>query len=174
MALYFLSFIIGILYYNSTYEGFSSVETKEGYYEFIRGVNFSDNFAGNFINIFVHNLIASLVRILGGILLGVIPIFFIINGAITNSYSLVSFAVDDSLVKSLLLFVPHSLFEIPALMLSSSFGLMLFLTLFGKKKKIENLKNSIKDSLIIFLLWILPLLFVAAIIESILIMIYWF
>ncbi len=174
VILYAVPLLAGILHYNLTYEGFSSIEAKDGYYQAMKEINFNENFFVNFFKIFTQNIIASLFRIFGGILLGIIPVFLIIDDAISNSYSLVASTIDDGIIRALLLFIPHSLFEIPALILSSSFGLIIFLSLFKKGKKIDNLKNTCKESLIIFLLWIFPLLLVAGIIESALIVAYRF
>ena len=170
LILYLASLLGGIIYYNLTYEGFSSIEAKEDYQRVMAEINFRDNIIGNFINLFTHNIIASLFRIIGGILLGIIPVFSIIDGGVSNSYSLVASTIDDGLSKALLLFIPHSLFEIPAFILSSSLGLIIFLSLFKKGKRIDNLKDSVIESTKIFLLWILPLLLIAGMIESILIM----
>ena len=174
VILYAASLLGGMVYYNLTYVGFSSIEAKEGYYQTMKEINFNENFFVNFSKIFTHNIIASIFRIIGGILLGIIPLFLIVDGAILNSYSLVASTIDDGLFRSLLLFIPHSLFEIPAFVLSSSFGLIIFLSLFKEGKRIDNLKNSLIDSAKIFLFWILPLLLIAGIIESILIVTYWF
>ena len=174
LILYAISLLGGIIYHYFTYQGFSSVEIKESYYQNMKEIYFSKNFIDNFIKIFTHNIIASIFRIIGGILLGIIPIFLIVDGAISNSYSLVASTIDNGIIKTLSLFIPHSLFEIPAFILSSSFGLIIFLSLFKKGRKIDNLKNTIIDASLIFLFWILPLLFIAGIIESTLIIIYWF
>ena len=172
--LYLLVLIGGIFYYYNTYRGFSTVEDKEAYYQVMKEINFKDNLFQNFWYIFSHNLIASLFRIIGGILLAIIPIFLIINGAISDSYSWVASAIDEGLTRSLLSFLPHSVFEIPAFILASSLGLMVFLSIFKKGNKIKNITQSYKDALTTFLCIILPLLFLSGIIESIIIMILWF
>lgn len=174
LSLYAASLLSGLIYNYFTYEGFLSIEAKESYYQAIKEINFSENFINNFIKIFTHNIIASLFRIISGILLGIIPLFLIIDGAILDSYSLVASTVDNGLIKSLILFIPHSIFEIPAFILSSSFGLIIFLSLFKKSKRFDNLKNTIIETSLIFLFLILPLLFISGIIESLLIIIYWF
>ncbi len=171
---YAVSLLAGMVYYNVTYDGFSSIEEKEGFYQAMKEINFDENFFVNFSKIFIHNFIASLLRIGGGIVFGIIPIFLIVNDAISNSYNIVASTLDDGIRKALFLFIPHSVFEIPAFILSSSFGLIIFLSLFKKGRKIHNLKNACKESLIIFLLWIAPLLLVAGIIESAIIVAYWF
>ncbi len=174
LILYLASLFGGIVYNNLTYQGFSSTEAKEDYYKVMREINFSDNFIGNFINIVAHNVLASIFTIIGGILLGMIPLFLVIDGGISNSYSLVASTIDDGLLKTLLLLIPHSLFEIPAFIMSYSFGLIIFFSLFEKGKRIDNLKNSVKDSAKIFLFLILPLLLISGVIESILITTFWF
>ncbi len=72
-TLYAVSLLCGIIYYNLTYEGFSSIEVKEGYYQTIKEIELNKNFFVNFFKIFTHNITASLFRMLGGIALGIIP-----------------------------------------------------------------------------------------------------
>lgn len=173
-ALELASLIMGIFYYTSSYHGFESIEEKEVYYQAMKEINFSGNFFVDFSNIFTHNLIANLFRIFSGIIFGIIPILLIIDNAVSNSYAIVSSAIDEGIATTMLLYLPHSILEIPAFILSSAFGLVIFLSLFKKGKKIDNLKNAFKESLIIFLLWIVPLLLLAGVIESIIIVTYWF
>ncbi|MDP3986646.1 MAG: stage II sporulation protein M [Nanoarchaeota archaeon] len=172
--LYLVSLSGGIVYHTSTYEGFSSIEAGEDYYKYLKESDFGRGFFGNFLYIFMHNLVASLFRIIGGIFFGIIPLFSMIDQGVSNGFGLVSFTMNNGFSNSLLFFVPHSLFELPALFLASSFGVTLFLSLFKKGERIRNLKASVIDSMIVFFLWILPLLLIAGFIESILIMIYWF
>ena len=170
--LYVVSLSVGIIFYSQSYGGFSSVEVKDAYYQWIGETNNKGGFADNFFYLFFHNAQASLLQIISGIFLGIIPIVLTIDWAMSNSYSLVSFIINNNLPNSLLFSVPHSLFEIPAFILASSFGVTLFLSLFKNGGKIKNLRASLRDSAVVFLLWVLPLLVIAGIVESILIMNY--
>ena len=173
-ALYILFLVSGLIYNSITYtSSFSSEDAKKAYNEFFKTTIVKDTFIGNFIYIFSHNIIASLFRIVTGIVLGIIPIFYIISDGISNSYSLVSSMIDEGVYRALLGFLPHSLFETPAFILSSSLGLMIFISVF-KKDRMKNIIKTFKESLIVFTSIILPLLFIAAIIESVAILIYWF
>ena len=172
--IYLLSFIGGFLYYNSTYEGFSSDEVKTSYMEWYKSDVLKDNFFDNFTTIFPHNIIASLFRIISGLLFAVFPIFNVIHGAILDSYVFVSEIKDKTFYLVINGWLPHSLIEIPAHILASSLGVMIFLSIFKSKNKILNIVQAYKDSLIVFVFIILPMMLVAAIIESIIIVNLWF
>ena len=173
-VLYLVFLLGGTIYHNLTYEGFSSSEVRDAFFEDIKETILGDNFIDNFIEIFSNNIIASLFMIIGGVFLGIIPVFFLIEEAIDTGYSIIFSITNHGLLNFLWLFIPHNLFEIPAMVLSSAFGLAIFLSLFKTGRKIENLKNAVKDAVIIFIFWIIPLVFFAGIIESIIIMSYWF
>lgn len=119
--------------------------------------------------IFKNNLTSSFFAIFLGIFFGLFPIFILIlNGYLLGfvSYSVVS---QDSIFV-LWRLLPHGIFEIPAIMISAGLGLKLGLSLFykiiGKKINfIEILINSFK----VFVFIIIPLLFIAGIIEGVLI-----
>ncbi len=173
-ALYILVLVSGLIYNSMTYtNSFSSEDAKQAYDEFFKTTMVKDTFIGNFIYIFSHNIIASLFRIVTGIVLGIIPVFYIISGGISSSYSLVSSVIDKRVYYALWSFLPHSLFEIPTFILSSSLGLMIFISVL-KKDRIKNVIRAYKESLIVFTSVILPLLFIAAIIEAVVILIYSF
>ena len=173
-VIYFISLIIGIIYHSNTYKGFSSDDAKEGWYKFYKFAFLKDNYFDNFMIIFPHNIIASLFRIISGVLFAIFPIFNIIDGAISDSYILVSTTTDKNFHLLLIGWLPHSLIETPAFILSSSLGVMIFLSLFKPKNKIQNIIEAYKDSLIILIFIILPMLFFAAILESVIIVNLWF
>ena len=172
--LYIIFLLGGIIYYASTYKDEFSPEYKKERDNAMRDILLKDNFYDNFIYIFSHNFIASLFRIISGVLFAVFPLFLIINGAFSSSYSLFASIADKGFYFTLNAWLPHSLIEIPAFILSSSLGVMIFLSLFKPKYKLQNLIKAYKDSLIVFACIILPMLFFAAVIESILIVNFWF
>ena len=61
--------------------------------------------------------------------------------------------------------LPHGIFELPAIFISFASGVKLGSFIFHKKK-IEALENFLKNTLRIFILVVVPLLFLAALIES--------
>lgn len=117
--------------------------------------------------IFLKNLLACAVSIFLGLGLGIIPLLVIIsNGYLLGvvSYEVVEKNGLPYLVAGIL---PHGLIELPTVMLSTALGFrlgyLLAISLLGKK---ANLAGEIKISMIFFLRWIIPLLFLAAFIET--------
>lgn len=118
--------------------------------------------------IFFNNTIASFLSMIMGIFFGIWPIFFILfNGVLIGA---ICFEIIDQLGVATVLFalIPHGIIEIPMILLSASIGLRLG-TLLAQKilKKIEiNIKEEVISALIFFVYIIVPLLFVAAFIET--------
>lgn len=170
-ALYILFLVGGLIYNGMTYAkvSFSSEDAKNAYQEFFKTTNFKDTFIGNFQYIFFHNIIASLFRIAMGIILAIIPLWLIIDDGISSS-----FAIINSGYNPLFSFIPHGIFEIPAMIISSSLGVIIFLSMFELGSKKNNLIQAYKNALIIFLLIIIPLLLIAAILEALEIMVFFF
>jgi stage II sporulation protein M len=118
--------------------------------------------------IFLNNTIASFLSMIMGIFFGIWPIFFILfNGVLIGA---ICFETIDQLGVATVLFalIPHGIIEIPMILLSASIGLRLG-TLLAQKilKKIEiNIKEEVISALIFFVSIIVPLLFVAALIET--------
>lgn len=125
-----------------------------------------------FVFIFLNNSIKSVVIIFLGALFGILPaLFLLINGAVIGYLIHISALQGQDLfeliVKGLL---PHGIIEIPAIIIACAFGLH-----FGGKVLSSIFSSSARrgDSWSIFMrqtltasIWIVILLFVAAIIES--------
>ena len=121
------------------------------------------NFFELFIFIFKNNLLTSFM----GVILGIFTIFPLII-ALFNGYVLgfvSSFAVKSSGGLILLKLLPHGIFELPALILSLGLGLRLGMFILAKNKK-KDLLYNLKNSFWIFVYFIIPLLIIAALIES--------
>jgi stage II sporulation protein M len=109
--------------------------------------------------IFAHNAIASFIALLSGALLSLIPLSMVIaNGYVVGS------VVIPRLSKIGLL-IPHGVFELPAFVLTCSYGIWLGLWPF-KRGRIENLKLRLKQCIIIYFWIVVPLLIIAATIEG--------
>lgn len=114
--------------------------------------------------IFFNNLQSSFFGMIFGVLIGVFPIIVtVINGYLLGFVFLISVKTEGSLVLWRLL--PHGIFELPAVFISLGLGLK-FGTFIFQKKKINSLMEYLWNSLRVFLFIILPLLFIAAIIEG--------
>jgi stage II sporulation protein M len=117
--------------------------------------------------IFINNLKSTFFGIFFGIILGIFPLV----SSIANGYVLgfVSFlSVSKAGILSLWRIFPHGILEIPAIFISLGLGLKMGTFIF-QKKKIQTLRSYLLNSLRVFLLIIVPLLFIAAIIEGTLI-----
>jgi len=117
--------------------------------------------------IYLHNLRATILSLFGGILLGLFPLFALLGlgtdiGAIlylSASYKMMSlFALG---------ILPHGIFELPAVIIASAWGLKLGFGWIKKPKegRMAFLKSTIREGLYIFLL-VSVLLLIAAIIEG--------
>lgn len=111
-----------------------------------------------------NNLYASFFGMALGILLGVVPMInAVVNGFVLGFASKISVA--EAGIFSLLRILPHGIFELPALFISLGVGVRMGSILFSKDDFRKTFINSMKT----FVLVVIPLLVVAAIIESALI-----
>ncbi|MCD4845176.1 MAG: stage II sporulation protein M [Methanosarcinales archaeon] len=135
--------------------------------------------------IFFNNTMTSFLAMVMGIFFGIWPVLFILfNGVLIGA---ICFETIDQLGVIVVLFalIPHGIIEIPMILLSASIGLRLGILLaqkilvkdstnlliFGSfkasVKKIEiNIKQEVISAIIFFVSIIVPLLFVAALIET--------
>jgi stage II sporulation protein M len=120
------------------------------------------------IAIFLNNTLKTLFSILLGALFGVVPaIFLLANGiALGVAWSLSSEARGPWL--SLLSLLPHGVLELPAVFLGTSIGLMIGITslkrLTGRGD--ATIADEVAQALQYFCTVIVPLLFVAALVEA--------
>jgi stage II sporulation protein M len=117
--------------------------------------------------IFFNNLQSSFFGMIFGIVFGIFSVISIVSNGYLLGFVSSRAAQSEGLLILLRLF-PHGIFELPALIISMGLGLKIGTFIF-QKKKIESLKNYLWNSLRVFLFVIIPLLFIAAIIEGILI-----
>ncbi|MFA5952998.1 MAG: stage II sporulation protein M [Candidatus Pacearchaeota archaeon] len=124
-------------------------------------------FFGMFKFIFLNNLKSSFFGWIFGLPFGIFSVFT----SLFNGYIL-GFVASESVVENGFVFLwrilPHGIFELPAVFISLGMGLKLG-SFFLKKNKKEFLSDNLKKSFITFLLIVIPLLIIAAIIESALI-----
>ncbi len=120
-------------------------------------------FLAFFIVIFLNNSFTCFLDIISGPLIGIFPIF----SAFINGGLLGWFAKEEGL-SVFLAIVPHGIFEIPAFLLSAAIGLRLGREIL-KGKGERHLKKELRKGLRVFFILILPLLIIAALIESVLI-----
>lgn len=113
-----------------------------------------------------NNLKTAFIGLIFGMAVSVLPLILaVFNGYVLGFVSNKAVAVSGASV--LLKLLPHGIFELPALILSLGLGLRLGMFIFKKKgKRKKEFMYSLKNSLRVFLYVILPLLVIAAIIET--------
>ncbi|MFA7254146.1 MAG: stage II sporulation protein M [Patescibacteria group bacterium] len=119
-----------------------------------------------FLIIFLNNTIKTLIMILLGFLLGIYPFYFIA----TNGFllGLVMIMVGDRLGYPVVIagILPHGIFELTALIIGTAYGFWLGVR-FAKKIRFRYpFRPYLNRALAVYLKIILPLLFVAAVIEA--------
>jgi len=119
--------------------------------------------------IFKNNIIGALFGLLSGVVLGILPVFnTLTNGALLGY--VYAGSVEAAGYSTILLLVPHGVFELPAIFISLGMGLYFGMFIFAKKgTKADEFKRRLIGSVKTFLTIILPLIIIAAIIEGLLI-----
>lgn len=114
--------------------------------------------------IFFRNISSSLFSVCGGILLGIPPLIAaFVNGALAGV--VLSAGTTIGALKSIGLLFPHGIFELPAMMISWGIGIRNG-SFFFKMEHDGTLGGRFKNSLRVFIFFIIPLLIIAAIIEG--------
>ena len=122
------------------------------------------------IFIFLNNLKSSFFGMIFGVFLGIFPIFLlIVNGFLLGFVA--SLSVSSEGILSLWKVFPHGIFELPAVFISLGLGIRLGAFIFEKNKR-KLFKYHFLNSLRVFLFIVIPLLFIAAVLEGILIFIF--
>ncbi|AKB19503.1 MULTISPECIES: stage II sporulation protein M [unclassified Methanosarcina] len=119
------------------------------------------------LGIFLNNAFVSLLFLVLGLAFGVLPVMFIaFNGYVVGVISHFV-AQEKGLLFIILALLPHGIVELPMVFLSAGIGLRLghqvFSALIGRSTEI---KKEFKEGLRFYFHWILPLLFLAAIVET--------
>jgi stage II sporulation protein M len=117
--------------------------------------------------IFINNTIAMFIAILFGIVLGIVPLLvLVLNGFIIGTIVRL-LLVENGLPFIIAGLVPHGIIEIPLLLLSTSIGIRIghevLRALAGKP---SDIKGVFIKGMKLFFYWMIPLIFVAALIET--------
>ncbi len=138
-----------------------------------------------FLFIFFNNSIKILIGMTLGVFFGIFPVFFTaLNGFVVGIVAgeMIPLLGMSDFLKSI---VPHGIFELPALFIGSGIGIFLGVTVIkeikSKNMTFKNLKkfkfskklsNSFSFGMSLFFKIVVPLLFIAAIIETFLLLLY--
>ncbi len=120
--------------------------------------------------LFTNNSGATFVGLFSGFLFGIIPFFnTVANGFVLGFAS--SFSVSQNGFISLWRLFPHGIFELPAVFISLGLGFKFGSFIFFKNYK-EKFKEFLIKSVNVYVFVILPLLVIAAILETLLIFLF--
>jgi len=165
LVLFFIASAFGYTYAsNNPNAGKSFVEQL---FEGFRFIDFS-NPLEVFGIIFLNNTLKSLVSLLTGFFFGIFPFFFIfINGYLIGVVVFVK-GSEVGIQTILLALLPHGIFEIPAVILASAYGMKLGSLFYRKvfKRESVDMGDAVKFFLRKFLRIIVPILLVAAFVET--------
>ncbi len=120
-----------------------------------------------FLFIFQNNLQSAFFGLFLGIAFGIFPLINTLTNGVVLGYVSSKVASEVSIIE-LWRLLPHGIFELPAIFIALGLGLRLGLSVFQRK---EGIKYTLYKSANSFLFVVLPLLLIAAFIESLLIII---
>jgi stage II sporulation protein M len=122
---------------------------------------------GLMMGIFGNNALKCLMVIVLGLAFGIAPALFVLaNGLILGIVIGVTLQ-STSLLYVLVGVVPHGLIELPMVFISSAIGMKLGIDVLRKFIKGNiSLSAEVKEALLIYFVWVLPLLFLAAAVET--------
>ncbi|MDI6859214.1 MAG: stage II sporulation protein M [Methanocellales archaeon] len=117
--------------------------------------------------IFLNNSIKCLIALSLGIGFGLIPLAFVTYNGFLIGMTIFITERTEGLPYILAALIPHAIIELPMILLSAAIGVKLghdlLNTLRGKK---VDMKKEFKRGALFYIYWILPLLFIAAAVET--------
>lgn len=117
--------------------------------------------------IFKNNALNSLFALVSGIVFGFVPLALIAVNGLFLGVVVQVFSTEKGVLFVLAAVLPHGIIELPMVLFSAAIGLRLGYGMYGfLKGERTNLKQEFKQGLWFYMVRILPLLFVAAVIES--------
>jgi stage II sporulation protein M len=116
----------------------------------------------------INNITASLLFIVSGLVLGVPPLLFIAFNGFFIGWSVYTYAKEVGFWLVTALLLPHGIIEIPTIILSAAMGMGLGYQLIHQIRKKGSIRDYLVESFYIFMKRIVPLLIIAAIIETVL------
>lgn len=123
------------------------------------------------LGIFWNNAFASLLALIFGLAAGLFPLFFVMSNGLVIGIVLEMIVAKMGASVGILVFVagilPHGIIELPAVLISASIGLKLgYHALLSLIKRQDMVTGELMQGLKIYLFWLVPMLFVAAFIET--------
>jgi stage II sporulation protein M len=119
-----------------------------------------------FIYIFLNNSIKAFIVMLLGFFFGIVPIFFVFSNAELIGVVVAVFGAREGFLRVVLSLLPHGIFEIPAVLIASGYGLWLGVKFYRKLRYKEPWKDAFWFSIRKYFTVVFPLLLIAAFIEA--------
>lgn len=117
--------------------------------------------------IFLNNALKSVLALVLGIGLGIIPILFVAGNGIIIGMLANTISKEHGALFVVAALLPHGIIEVPAILISAGIGLRLghkmYPSLLGLR---TDIKKELRDGVGFYIRVILPLLFVAAMVET--------
>lgn len=122
---------------------------------------------GLMLGIFLNNAEKCLMVMLLGVVFGIVPLVFIIANGLIIGIVVGATLAETSLLYVLVGIVPHGIVEMPMVFISAAIGLKLgYSVIMALLRRNVDILKDIKDALLIFFFWIMPLLLLSAFIET--------
>src|SRR5271157_489730 len=123
------------------------------------------------LGIFSNNVMGSVMSLVFGLVAGIFPLFFMISNGMVIGIILEMIIAKMGVVGGTTFFLagvlPHGIFELPAVFISTAIGLKLgYEALRSLVLKKDVVTPELIRGLTIYVFWILPILFLAAIVET--------
>ncbi len=165
LALFALSVLAGVIYYiiNPSY-ALGTLSGLEDIVDLIKDFSIIEIM----LFIFINNAVKMLFAILLGFALGIFPFFFLVmNGFIIGVFAHFQ-TVENGLLFIMAGLLPHGIIEIPLLIVSSAIGLKIgYVAMqFLRSRPGAELRSEINKGVRFYFRWMLPLVFLAAAIET--------
>lgn len=166
-------FVIIVIFILSLVNGyFMAIKDPQGSRDAIDQLFSGLSFARNiptfqlFIFIFLNNAVKAFLVILLGFLFGIVPIFFVFTNANLIGLVIAVFGAREGFLRVVLSLLPHGIFEIPAVLIASGYGLWLGVKFYRKLRFGEPFMEAFRFSIRKYFTVVFPLLLLAAFIEA--------
>jgi stage II sporulation protein M len=166
-------FIICVIFFLSLANGYlmasqNPVEARQTVNQLFSGFSFAKDLSTFqlFIYIIINNSIKAFLVILLGFFFGVVPIIFVFSNAELIGVVIAVFGAREGFLRVVLSLLPHGIFEIPAVLIASGYGLWLGAKFYRKIRYKEPFKEAFLFSMRKYFTVVFPLLLIAAFIEA--------
>jgi len=166
-------FVIYIIFFLSLANGYlmavgNSGEARQIVERLFAGFGFAREFTPFqlFVFIFLNNASKAFFVVLTGFFFGIIPIFFVFTNANLIGIVIAVFGAREGFLRVVLSLLPHGIFEIPAVLIASGYGLWLGVKFYRKIRFGEPFKEAFLFSMKKYFTVVFPLLLLAAFIEA--------